>query len=156
MIPLPIAKKHLLHRHNQGRVVGLLNRPGRNQPVQLVESWDPGGPSDHSRSDGKRAVTLLQKEGLLAAEAMLGRPIPWQILRRNILVEHININTFVGYRFQVGGALLEGTCLCDPCHKMEEALGEGAYAALLGHSGICARIIESGPINMGDALSLAL
>jgi MOSC domain-containing protein YiiM len=37
---------------------------------------------------------------------------------------------------------------------MEENLGKGGVAAMLGHGGLCAKIIESGDIAIGDEISV--
>jgi MOSC domain-containing protein YiiM len=37
---------------------------------------------------------------------------------------------------------------------MEENLGKGGVAAMLGHGGLCAKIIESGDIAIGDKISV--
>jgi MOSC domain-containing protein YiiM len=37
---------------------------------------------------------------------------------------------------------------------MEENLGKGGVAAMLGHGGLCAKIIESGDIALGDAITV--
>ena len=35
---------------------------------------------------------------------------------------------------------------------MEENLGKGGVAAMLGHGGLCAKVIESGDITIGDEI----
>jgi MOSC domain-containing protein YiiM len=55
--------------------------------------------------------------------------------------EGINLLALKGRRFQIGEAVLQGSGLCHPCSRMEEALG---------HGGLTTRIVRSGRIALGD------
>jgi len=72
------------------------------------------------------------------------------LLRRNLVVRGINLLALRHQRFRIGEVEFEGTALCHPCLRMEQALGQGAVAAMLGHGGLCAKIITNGTIRLGD------
>lgn len=67
----------------------------------------------------------------------------------------INLLALHDRRFRIGSALLEGTGLCHPCSRMEEALGQGGYNAMRGHGGITARVLEGGLVQIGDRVEAA-
>ena len=110
---------------------------------------------DHA-SGGKRGVTLVQAEHLAVIGAFLGRgPVEPVDLRRNIVVEGINLLALRHRRVTVGGAVLEVTGPCAPCSRMEEAFGQGGYSAVRGHGGVTARIVTPGRIALGDPVAPA-
>jgi MOSC domain-containing protein YiiM len=37
---------------------------------------------------------------------------------------------------------------------MEQALGKGGVAAMIGHGGLCAKILESGSLQLGDKVEV--
>lgn len=144
------------------RWIGL--RPLRREPLISVESVEAvaelGLEGDHrmKKTPGSgRQVTLISREfiGQIAQHMGLENIEP-AILRRNIVVEGLNLNALRRQRFRVGNALLEATQLCHPCARMEQALGPGGVAAMLGYGGLCARIIEGGLIRVGDAVSVVV
>ena len=98
-----------------------------------------------------RQVTLIQAEHLavIARLARVDRVDPVG-LRRNLVVSGINLLALKNARLQVGNALLEIVGPCQPCSRMEEAIGPGGYAAMRGHGGMTARVITTGAINVGD------
>lgn len=143
-----------------GRVTWIGVRPVRRAsvtPVDAVEAVPGAGlAGDHYAHDGKRQVTLIQAEHLAAVAAFVGRPsLDPALLRRNIVVAGLNLLALKGRRFRIGGALLEGSGPCEPCSRMEEALGPGGYNAMRGHGGITARVIEGGLIRVGDVVAAA-
>lgn len=126
---------------------------GREQAT-LVEAGGIEG--DHHCRPGrgsKRQVTLIQAEHLPFVATLLGREkVSPELLRRNIVVSGINLAALRHQRFTIGDVVLQGSCSCPPCSRMEENLSAGGYAAMLGHGGICAVVEQGGTIQVGSAV----
>lgn len=141
-----------------GRVDWLGVRPARDAPVEarkiVQASAGRGLAGDrYGGRSGSRGVTLLQAEHVPVIAALAGLDaVDPALLRRNVVVSGLPLLALKGRRFRVGEALLEGTGPCEPCSKMEAALGPGGYNAMRGHGGLCARILEGGAIRRGDAV----
>jgi MOSC domain-containing protein YiiM len=117
----------------------------------LLEGRGIAGDLASARSDGKRQVSLLQAEHLPVIAALLAvTTIDPTLLRRNLIVRGINLHALRATRFQIGEVVLEGSGTCEPCSKMERALGVGGYNALRGHGGILARVVRAGVIRLKD------
>jgi len=124
--------------------------------VEAVPGYGLAGDHYASKNDGKRQVTLIQAEHLEAVAKLLRKPeVRPEWVRRNILVSGINLLALRDRRFRIGNTMLEGTGTCDPCSRMEEALGAGGYNSMRGHGGIIARIVDGGMIQVGDAVQPA-
>ena len=139
-----------------GRVDWIGLRPARDVPmraVELAEATAGKGLSGDRYGSGKRGITLIQAEHLPVIAALSGHAvIAPMTLRRNLVVSGIPLIALKGRRFRIGDVLLEGTDPCDPCSRMEEALGPGGYNAMRGMGGLCARILEGGSLRLGDAV----
>lgn len=141
-----------------GRVEWIGLRPARDVPMQVVDRVEAsaGGGLAGDRyggGSGKRGVTLIQAEHLPAIAALAGHlAVEPMTLRRNLVVSGIPLVALKGRRFRIGGVVLEGTDPCDPCSRMEDALGPGGYNAMRGMGGLCARIVEGGAFALGDAV----
>ena len=145
-----------------GKVEWIGLRSVKRKDLDIVEeveaSTETGLIGDrYSGKNGKRQVTLIQKEHLTAVGLMLNQEaIDPNLLRRNIVVSGMNLLALKDKQFQIGDAVLEMTGLCHPCSRMEENLGAGGYNAMRGHGGITARVVKSGRIKKGDSLSFLL
>lgn len=141
-----------------GKVQWIGLRPKRDVPMQEVDEAhaivDRGLHGDrYASGSGKRGVTLIQAEHLPVIAALSGHEkISPATLRRNIVVSGIPLIALIGKKFRLGEVILQGTDVCDPCERMEAALGPGAYNAMTGHGGLCARILQGGKISVGDTL----
>jgi len=137
-------------------------RPKRDVPMRAVETVEAvagaGLVGDrYAGGSGKRGITLIQAEHLPVIAALAGlESVAPATLRRNVLVSGIPLIALKGRRFRIGSAVFEGTGPCDPCSRMEAALGPGAYNAMRGHGGLCARIVESGRFGVGDAVEFVV
>jgi MOSC domain-containing protein YiiM len=98
-----------------------------------------------------RQVTLIQHEHLPVIAQLARVPaVDSASLRRNLVVSGINLQASRNVRLRVGEALLEVVGPCHPCSRMEDAIGPGGYAAMRGHGGMTARVLEDGIISIGD------
>lgn len=145
-----------LPRAGQVRWIGL--RPARDVPmVEVAQAQVVAGKGlvgdRYGSGSGKRGITLIQAEHLPAIAALSGRDdvLP-ALLRRNLVVSGLPLVALKGRRFRIGEAVFEGTQPCDPCSRMEDALGPGGYNAMRGHGGLCARVLKDGVIRVGDQL----
>jgi len=160
-LPPPDSELHRLMsqfpRAGEVRWIGL--RPARDVAMQAVHSAEAeageGLRGDrYAGGSGKRGITLIQAEHLPVIAAMAGLDtVGPSLLRRNLVVSGIPLIALKGRLFRIGEVLCEGTAPCDPCSRMELALGTGGFNAMRGHGGLCARIVESGIVRVGDAVT---
>ena len=129
----------------EGRVEAIIVRDSPRASARTVEATmavaGVGLADDRLGQRGEaalstRQVTLIQAEHLPVI-AMLARvdavdPVE---LRRNLVVSGINLLALKNAQLQVGAALLEVVGPCQPCSRMEQAVGPGGYAAMRGHGG---------------------
>lgn len=155
--PLRILRAQL---PRAGRLQWIGLRTARDVPMRAVEVVDvvpiTGLVGDrYLGGSGKRAVTLIQAEHLPAIAALSGHAqVEPALLRRNLVVSGIPLIALREQRFWIGEVLLEGTGECDPCSRMEAALGPGGYNAMRGHGGLTACVLEGGRIQLGDAVTV--
>ncbi len=146
----------------RGRVDWIGLRPARDVEMREVDAIEAvtgkGLLGDrYVSTSGKRGLTLIQAEHLPAIAALSGHAtVAPSLLRRNVVVSGIPLIALKDREFRIGELVLQGTGPCDPCSRMETALGAGGYNAMRGHGGICARIVRGGVLRIGDAVRMTL
>ena len=142
-----------------GRLLWIGLRSARRGPIfevqQATLSPEEGLVGDRygGRAGGKRQVTLVAREDVAAVASFVGVPnLQPAALRRNLLVEGINLTALKDRTIAIGDVVLEVTGECHPCSRMEEQLGPGGYNAVRGRGGITARVQRGGLISIGDVV----
>lgn len=155
-------RERLAHVPQVGRVEWMGVRPAHDAPVVALAEAEliagrgvAGDRAAAGRAGGKRQVTLLQHEHLPVIAALSGHALTLGVeparLRRNLVVSGINVLALKALRFAIGDeVVLEGTGPCEPCAKMDEALGDGGFQAMRGHGGLTARVVRGGVVRLGD------
>ncbi|MFK7987995.1 MAG: MOSC domain-containing protein [Sandaracinaceae bacterium] len=156
------ASELLRHIPQVGSLTWIGIRPARGEPMEALTRaellTDRGIRGDRAskRAGGKRQVSLYQVEHLDVLARLLHRgAIDPSLTRRNLFVQGVNLRALMKTRFFVGDCLLHGTGEAHPCSKMETALGPGGYAAMRGHGGILAKVVEGGTVELGASVRIA-
>jgi len=147
-----------------GTLIGIARRARPKGPMEVIDRAEvtlAGGVCGDFRGArrGKpyrRQVTLIERADWDAAMAEVGHRIAWQERRANLLVDGLDLPQRPGARLRIGASvLLEVTGETDPCERME-AVAPGLKAALLPdwRGGICALVVEAGPIRLGDEIRI--
>lgn len=97
------------------------------------------------KEDYKGQVTLFSWEVFDALRKAQGKTeLSPAVLRRNVVVEGLDLDALIGKRFELQGVTLEGTGECKPCHWMDQAVGSGAEEWLKGRGGLRCKIVTDG------------
>jgi MOSC domain-containing protein YiiM len=155
-----------LEPFRQGQIVSLHIAPGAGKEMVSVpevhavpdrglrgdrffrRSWSALGRPD-------KALTLIEQETIEAAAAELGSTLAPGGMRRNIVTRGVPLIELLNREFSVGGVVLRGLRLFEPCMHLEKLAGApGVCRALLHRSGLKAAILTEGIIRVGDAVSL--
>ena len=168
---------HYIQDLPNGELCWIGLRPERRAPmVEMVSAQALAGlglEGDHRHGlapDSGRQVTLISEEyigqiahflsaGSSSANESLTQDktrrivLPLQ-LRRNLVIKGMNLEALRYQRFSIGGAIFEAGDLCHPCLAMERNLGKGGIAAMIGHGGLCLKVVQSGRISVGDTVCL--
>ena len=74
------------------------------------------------------------------------------VLRRNVVVEGVNLNQLIGQEFAIDDVHFYGAKHCAPCRWMDIALAPGALKLLRGPGGLRAQVLSDGVLRRGEAV----
>jgi hypothetical protein len=151
----------------QGHVVAIFVAPAAGAPMEArgrVDAvagagltgdryaTDTGTYSGTRIDDALRAVTLIEREAIVAAQTEAGIPLDEGETRRNLVTVGVPLNHLVGQEFTVGPVRMRGVNLSEPCAYLEGLTRVGVRGALIHRGGLRAEILSGGPIGVGDRI----
>jgi MOSC domain-containing protein YiiM len=153
----------------RGRVVAIYTAPEKGAPMELREEVRAvagvgldgdryaSGEGKYTRADddGNRAVTLIEREAVDAAQREYDVEVGDHETRRNVVTEGVPLNHLVGRTFRVGDVVLRGFKLAEPCAYLEGLTRSGVRRALVHRAGLRAEILEGGVMRVGDPIEEA-
>lgn len=153
----------------RGQVVAIYTAPEQGAPMQSRDGvravagigldgdrYATGaGKYTGQSDDGKRAVTLIEREAVAAAGREYDVEIGEHETRRNVVTEGVPLNHLVGQTFRVGDVTLRGLRLAEPCTYLEGLTRPGVRRALVHRAGLRAEIVEGGTLRVGDPVEVA-
>jgi MOSC domain-containing protein YiiM len=134
----------------------------KGEPASALEAVDAlpdqGLRGDRYAEAGNRRgadyqVTLIEIENIEAFTHATHLALTPEMPRRNIVTRGVRLNGLLGKRFAVGGAVFEGLELCEPCKLFAKRTHREALEFFAGKGGLRARIVQGGPIRVGDAVA---
>ncbi|HEX3628849.1 MAG TPA: MOSC domain-containing protein [Candidatus Dormibacteraeota bacterium] len=136
------------------RIVSIQLCPGHREPMRPVQAAELitglGLDGDtHASAASLRQVLLADLEALQAVGVAPGT------IKENITVEGVDVMTLpAGTRLRLGQqAVLEITKICEPCFRMDE-IRPGLKDELIGRRGMVSRVVQGGPIKVGDLITV--
>ena len=106
------------------------------------------------KPDGE--LTLIQKEHVDGFVASTGIKFTTHDARRNIVTIGVDLNALVGRKFTIGGVLIRGMRLCEPCNYLAGKTSAEVLRGLVHKGGLRAQILCAGEIFVGDSLTEVL
>lgn len=101
-------------------------------------------------------ATLIELEEVERFNAEFNASFGPGRFRRNIVTAGVRLNDFVGRRFSLGGATLEGVRLCEPCAYLGQLLGPEVVRGMVHKAGLRVRILTGATIRPGAAIAIRL
>jgi MOSC domain-containing protein YiiM len=144
-----------------GHVVWIGLRPARRRPpvvvreVTAIAGRGLVGDRAEVRPSRVRQVTLIDAAAVARMSERLGRgAIDPALLRRNVVVAGVDLEAARGGQLRVGEVLLRVTGPCDPCARMEEALGAGGFEVMRNLGGLTAVVLIGGALGLGSPVTV--
>lgn len=97
-------------------------------------------------------ITLIEVEEIERFNQQQAMSLGFGELRRNIVTRGVRLNDLVGQRFLIGGALLEGVRLCEPCAHLAQVASPAVLPHLVHRAGLRARIVRGATVREGDPI----
>ena len=142
------------------RVVALHVAKGTRLPMRAVEAVEvetqAGIVGDRYHGSRHRQVSVQSLDALAAAEAAYGAPVPAHLTRRNVTISHGEVPRDPGSLIRLGPVLLEVVRVAAPCKLLDDTIGRGAQEALRRRGGSICRVLDGGPLALGDRVELDL
>ena len=140
-------------------VAALHVAPGSRLPMRAVPSVTVetarGILGDRYHGSRHRQVSVQSQTALLEAAELFGAPVPAELTRRNITLADGVVPREPGALLTVGPVLLEVVRVAAPCKLLDDTIGRGAQEALRRRGGSICRVLEGGPVSVGDPVDLA-
>ena len=106
-------------------------------------------------TDPSQQITLIACEIIDQFNQETASEIPYEMFRRNVITEGVQLNDLVGETFYVGEVWLRGHELCEPCRYLQDRLKVTDLVNRLTHKGgLCCEVLTSGTIRSGDNLRI--
>jgi MOSC domain-containing protein YiiM len=140
------------------RIVALYVAPERKAPMASVPRIEAeagrGVVGDRYHGTRHRHVSVQSRDDLALASEAFGAPVPEQLTRRTLTLDHGPVPTEPGARLVVGDVELEVVRRAAPCRVMDTEIGAGAARALHGRGGAICRVLTFGAIVVGDEVEI--
>jgi MOSC domain-containing protein YiiM len=150
----------------RGRVIAIYTAPAAGAPMEARDAVraiagvglegdryaNAAGKFGDGDGNGKRALTLIEREAVTAAGREYQIELGEHETRRNVVTEGVPLNHLVGHTFRIGEVTLRGLRLAEPCAYLEGLTRTGVRRALVHRAGLRAEILEGGTLRVGDAV----
>jgi MOSC domain-containing protein YiiM len=109
---------------------------------------------DRYHGSKHRQVSVQSQDALDEATELYGADVPAHLTRRNITVSDGVVPRQPGALIRIGPVLLEVVRVAAPCKLLDDTIGPGAQHALRHRGGSICRVLEGGPVVVGDTVDL--